>query len=60
LRKLGARNIQAGVGCGVGFGHGFGVGIAVKPSAIHKLQASIMVSTSLSKSVLINFIHIKP
>ncbi|XP_024005047.1 uncharacterized protein LOC18029996 [Eutrema salsugineum] len=41
LRKLGARNIKAGVGCGVGFGHGFGVGIAVKPSAIHKLQASI-------------------
>ncbi|KAG7542491.1 hypothetical protein ISN45_Aa07g024670 [Arabidopsis thaliana x Arabidopsis arenosa] len=46
LRKLGARNIQAGVGCGVGFGHGFGVGIAVKPSAIHKLQASIMGTAS--------------
>lgn len=46
LRKLGARNIKAGVGCGVGFGHGFGVGIAVKPSAIHKLQASIMGTAS--------------
>lgn len=46
LRKLGAKNIKAGVGCGVGFGHGFGVGIAVKPSAIHKLQASIMGTAS--------------
>ncbi|KAJ0236794.1 Uncharacterized protein HA466_0254870 [Hirschfeldia incana] len=46
LRKVGARNIKAGVGCGVGFGHGFGVGIAVKPSAIHKLQASIMGTAS--------------
>ena len=26
LKKIGAKNIQAGVGCGVGFGHGFGVG----------------------------------
>ncbi|CBI29523.3 unnamed protein product, partial [Vitis vinifera] len=26
LRKLGAKNIEAGIGCGVGFGHGFGVG----------------------------------
>ncbi|KAL1200615.1 hypothetical protein V5N11_000296 [Cardamine amara subsp. amara] len=47
LWKLGARNIKAGVGCGVGFGHGFGVGIAVKPSAIHKLQASIMETASI-------------
>ncbi|CAA7024898.1 unnamed protein product [Microthlaspi erraticum] len=46
LRKLGARNIKAGVGCGVGFGHGFGVGLAVKPSAIHKLQATIMGTAS--------------
>ncbi|GLT65678.1 hypothetical protein SLA2020_380920 [Shorea laevis] len=28
LRKLGAKNIEAGVGCGVGFGHGFGVGMS--------------------------------
>jgi len=27
LRKLGAKNIELGVGCGVGFGHGFGVGM---------------------------------
>ena len=27
LRKLGAKNIEAGIGCGVGFGHGFGVGM---------------------------------
>ncbi|CAN8274780.1 unnamed protein product [Cochlearia groenlandica] len=46
LRKVGAKNIKAGVGCGVGFGHGFGVGIAVKPNAIHKLQASIMGTAS--------------
>ncbi|KAL6288965.1 hypothetical protein ACE6H2_006475 [Prunus campanulata] len=25
LRKLGAKNIEAGIGCGVGIGHGFGV-----------------------------------
>ncbi|BBH03059.1 hypothetical protein Prudu_013818 [Prunus dulcis] len=33
LRKLGAKNIEAGIGCGVGIGHGFGVGLAVKPGA---------------------------
>jgi hypothetical protein len=27
LRKLGARNIEVGVGCGIGFGHGFGAGM---------------------------------
>jgi len=26
LRKIGAKNIEVGVGCGVGFGHGFGAG----------------------------------
>ncbi|PON64610.1 hypothetical protein PanWU01x14_123220 [Parasponia andersonii] len=26
FKKLGAKNIEAGIGCGVGFGHGFGVG----------------------------------
>lgn len=26
LRKLGMKNVEAGVGCGVGVGHGFGVG----------------------------------
>lgn len=39
LRKLGAKNIEAGIGCGVGFGHGFGVGLAVKPGVIHQIQS---------------------
>ncbi|KAF8412458.1 hypothetical protein HHK36_000422 [Tetracentron sinense] len=38
LRKLGAKNIEAGIGCGVGFGHGFGVGLAVKPGVVHQIQ----------------------
>ncbi|CAK7356288.1 unnamed protein product [Dovyalis caffra] len=43
LWKLGAKNIQAGVGCGVGFGHGFGIGLAVKPGAVQKMQACLLV-----------------
>ncbi|XP_020550771.1 uncharacterized protein LOC105164347 isoform X3 [Sesamum indicum] len=39
LRKVGAKNIEAGIGCGVGFGHGFGVGLAVKPSVLHQIQS---------------------
>ncbi|KAJ4822340.1 hypothetical protein Tsubulata_029760, partial [Turnera subulata] len=42
LRKVGAKNIQAGVGCGVGFGHGFGAGLAVKPGVVHKIQDSLV------------------
>ncbi|KAF8032707.1 hypothetical protein BT93_D1587 [Corymbia citriodora subsp. variegata] len=38
LRKLGAKNVEAGVGCGVGFGHGFGVGLALKPGVINQIQ----------------------
>ncbi|KAG7011490.1 hypothetical protein SDJN02_26396, partial [Cucurbita argyrosperma subsp. argyrosperma] len=41
LRKLGAKNIQAGIGCGVGFGHGFGVGLAIKPSFLQQAQSSV-------------------
>ncbi|XP_039060382.1 uncharacterized protein LOC120204358 isoform X2 [Hibiscus syriacus] len=41
LWKLGAKSIQAGVGCGVGLGHGFGVGLAVKPGVMHQIQCSI-------------------
>ncbi|XP_020100629.1 uncharacterized protein LOC109718687 isoform X2 [Ananas comosus] len=41
LRKLGLKNIEAGVGCGIGIGHGFGVGIALKPGVIHGLQSSL-------------------
>ncbi|KAK4389559.1 hypothetical protein Sango_2292900 [Sesamum angolense] len=39
LRKVGAKNIEAGIGCGVGFGHGFGVGLAVKPAVLHQIQS---------------------
>ncbi|PSR93482.1 Cytospin-B like [Actinidia chinensis var. chinensis] len=42
LRKLGAKNIEAGIGCGVGFGHGFGVGLAVKPGVLHQIQSSLI------------------
>ncbi|KAF7828471.1 hypothetical protein G2W53_019635 [Senna tora] len=43
LRKLGAKNIEVGVGCGVGFGHGFGVGLAVKPGVLHQIQSNLVV-----------------
>ncbi|XVE65158.1 hypothetical protein DITRI_Ditri07aG0158900 [Diplodiscus trichospermus] len=42
LRKLGAKNIEAGIGCGVGLGHGFGVGLAVKPGVVHQIQCCVM------------------
>lgn len=38
LRKVGAKNIEAGIGCGVGFGHGFGVGLAVKRGVVERIQ----------------------
>lgn len=38
LRKVGAKNIEAGIGCGVGFGHGFGVGLALKPGVLQQIQ----------------------
>uniref|UniRef100_F6HJR8 Uncharacterized protein n=1 Tax=Vitis vinifera TaxID=29760 RepID=F6HJR8_VITVI len=46
LRKLGAKNIEAGIGCGVGFGHGFGVGLAVKPGVVQKIQYCIVQTTT--------------
>ncbi|CAM6097220.1 unnamed protein product [Calypogeia fissa] len=50
LRKLGIKNLKAGVGCGVGIGHGFGVGIALKPGVsqqlMHSLQESLSAVTS--------------
>lgn len=46
LRKLGAKNIEAGIGCGVGFGHGFGVGLAVKPGVVQKIQNCIVQTTT--------------
>ncbi|CAK9173303.1 unnamed protein product [Ilex paraguariensis] len=42
LRKLGAKNIEAGIGCGVGFGHGFGVGLAVKPGVVHQIRSCLV------------------
>ncbi|GAV67611.1 hypothetical protein CFOL_v3_11116 [Cephalotus follicularis] len=39
LKKVGAKNIEAGIGCGVGFGHGFGIGLAVKPGVMHQIQS---------------------
>ncbi|XP_059638871.1 uncharacterized protein LOC132281158 [Cornus florida] len=42
LRKLGAKNIEAGIGCGVGFGHGFGVGLAVKPGVVNQIQSCLV------------------
>ncbi|XP_073000994.1 uncharacterized protein [Typha latifolia] len=41
LKKLGLKNIEAGVGCGIGLGHGFGVGIALKPGVVHGIQSSV-------------------
>ncbi|XP_047338025.1 uncharacterized protein LOC124941721 isoform X2 [Impatiens glandulifera] len=40
LRKLGVKNLEAGIGCGLGFGHGFGVGLAVKPRVMQQIQSS--------------------
>ncbi|EOY24214.1 Dynamin-like 120 kDa protein, putative isoform 1 [Theobroma cacao] len=42
LRKLGAKNIEAGIGCGVGLGHGFGVGLAVKPGVVRQIQCCVI------------------
>lgn len=42
LKKIGAKNIEAGIGCGVGFGHGFGVGLALKPGVVQRIQLSII------------------
>ncbi|KAK2426192.1 hypothetical protein QL285_024887 [Trifolium repens] len=44
LRKLGARNIEVGVGCGIGFGHGFGAGLAVKPGVLNQIQSCLVVT----------------
>ncbi|XP_075497734.1 uncharacterized protein LOC142534968 [Primulina tabacum] len=41
LKKVGAKNIQAGIGCGIGFGHGFGVGLAMKPRVVHQIQSHL-------------------
>ncbi|KAJ9549979.1 hypothetical protein OSB04_022522 [Centaurea solstitialis] len=38
LKMVGAKNIEAGIGCGVGFGHGFGVVTHSKPSFLPSFQ----------------------
>ncbi|KAM2624355.1 hypothetical protein TB1_031338 [Malus domestica] len=38
LRKVGAKSIEAGIGCGVGIGHGFGVGLAPMPGVLQQIQ----------------------
>ncbi|XP_078438437.1 dynamin [Wolffia australiana] len=52
LRRVGIKNIEAGIGCGVGIGHGFGVGITLKPGAAHKLQAfvGLLIEKVISKT----------
>ncbi|KAL4333356.1 hypothetical protein GQ457_07G010830 [Hibiscus cannabinus] len=42
LWKLGAKNIQAGIGCAVGLGHGHGFGLAAKPGLVLQIQCGIM------------------
>lgn len=42
LKMVGAKNIEAGIGCGVGFGHGFGIGLAIKPGVVHQIQTSLL------------------
>lgn len=44
LRKIGAKNIEVGVGCGVGFGHGFGAGLAVKPGVLNQIQSCLVMT----------------
>lgn len=38
VKKLGIKNVQAGVGCGVGLGHGFGIGVTLKPGVVQQLK----------------------
>ncbi|XP_010053526.2 uncharacterized protein LOC104441956 isoform X1 [Eucalyptus grandis] len=52
LRKLGAKNVEAGIGCGVGFGHGFGVGLALKPGVINQIQSN---AVQLMTKVMLKF-----
>lgn len=41
LRRLGAKGLDAGIGCGVGVGRGWGVGISLKPGATEQLVAAV-------------------
>ncbi|KAK8307467.1 hypothetical protein V6Z12_D03G198000 [Gossypium hirsutum] len=42
LTKIGAKSIEAGIGCGVGFGHGSGVGLSAKPGMVHQIQCCVI------------------
>lgn len=37
-RKLGIKNVKAGVGCGIGLGHGFGIGVTLKPGVVQQVK----------------------
>ncbi|KAJ7548689.1 hypothetical protein O6H91_07G022600 [Diphasiastrum complanatum] len=37
IRRIGIKNVEAGIGCGVGLGHGFGVGLSLKPGTGQQL-----------------------
>lgn len=52
LRRLGAKNIEVGIGCGIGFGHGFGIGLAVKPGVAQKIQSCL---TQLAAKAMMKF-----
>ncbi|KAG0576036.1 hypothetical protein M758_5G049000 [Ceratodon purpureus] len=51
IKRVGIKNLEAGIGCGVGLGHGFGIGLALKPGVsqqiLHMLQEGC--STVLNK-----------
>jgi len=41
IRRVGIKNLQAGIGCGVGIGHGFGVGQFSPPCLLASLAHSL-------------------
>ncbi|KAG6414210.1 hypothetical protein SASPL_126928 [Salvia splendens] len=55
LKKVGAKNIEAGIGCGVGFGHGFGVGMYLEGYKSPELvKLSEQVATGVMERLGIN------
>ncbi|KAL3677695.1 hypothetical protein R1sor_020651 [Riccia sorocarpa] len=41
LKKLGLKNLKAGIGCGFGIGHGFGAGLALKPGVVQQFSHTL-------------------
>lgn len=37
IKRVGIKNLEAGIGCGVGLGHGFGIGLALKPGVSQQI-----------------------